>query len=146
MLPQTNPLPYMLLFLHASTLWRNIQHVRNRPISQQRAFLMGSVRMSQLQGVNEIELARMMEDQAARFDSMGRLQKRNFILQQLLTRVQGLSDEDFESAFATFSSMVSTLELRRKKLEDEKEKANSKPKDLIQEVNKKVTQNRGTII
>jgi hypothetical protein len=146
MLPQTSPLPYMLLFLHASTLWRNIQHVRNRPISQQRAFLMGSVRMSQLQGVNEIELARMMEDQAARFDSMGRLQKRNFILQQLLTRVQGLSDEDFESAFATFSSMVSTLELRRKKLEDEKEKANSKPKDLIQEVNKKVTQNRGTII
>ena len=146
MLPQTNPLPYMLLFLHASTLWRNIQHVRNRPISQQRAILMGSVRMSQLQGVNEIELARMMEDQAARFDSMGRLQKRNFILQQLLTRVQGLSDEDFESAFATFSSMVSTLELRRKKLEDEKEKANNKPKDLIQEVNKKVTQNRGTII
>jgi hypothetical protein len=146
MLPQTNPLPYMLLFLHASTLWRNIQHVRNRPISQQRAILMGSVRMSQLQGVNEIELARMMEDQAARFDSMGRLQKRNFILQQLLTRVQGLSDEDFESAFATFSSMVSTLELRRKKLEDEKEKANNKPKDLFQEVNKKVTQNRGTII
>jgi hypothetical protein len=146
MLPQTNPLPHMLLFLHASTLWRNIQHVRNRPISQQRAILMRSVRMSQLQGVNEIELARMMEDQAARFDSMGRLQKRNFILQQLLTRVQGLSDEDFESAFATFSSMVTTLELRRKKLEDEKEKANSKPKDLIQEVNKKVTQNRGTII
>jgi hypothetical protein len=146
MLPQTNPLPYMLLFLHASTLWRNIQHVRNRPISQQRAILMGSVRMSQLQGVNEIELARMMEDQAARFDSMGRLQKRNFILQQLLTRVQGLSDEDFESAFATFSSMVSTLELRRKKLEDEKEKANNKPKDLFKEVNKKVTQNRGTII
>jgi hypothetical protein len=146
MLPQTNPLPHMLLFLHASTLWRNIQHVRNRPISQQRAILMRSVRMSQLQGVNEIELARMMEDQAARFDSMGRLQKRNFILQQLLTRVQGLSDEDFESAFATFSSMVTTLELRRKKLEDEKEKANNKPKDLIQEVNKKVTQNRGTII
>jgi hypothetical protein len=146
MLPQTNPLPYMLLFLHASTLWRNIQHVRNRPISQQRAILMGSVRMSQVTGVNAIELARMMEDQAARFDSMGRLQKRNFILQQLLTRVQGLSDEDFESAFATFSSMVSTLELRRKKLEDEKEKANNKPKDLIQEVNKKVTQNRGTTI
>ena len=146
MLPQTNPLPHMLLFLHASTLWRNIQHVRNRPISQQRAILMGSVRMSQVTGVNAIELARMMEDQAARFDSMGRLQKRNFILQQLLTRVQGLSDEDFESAFATFSSMVSTLELRRKKLEDEKEKANNKPKDLIQEVNKKVTQNRGTII
>ena len=146
MLPQTNPLPHMLLFLHASTLWRNIQHVRNRPISQQRAILMGSVRMSQVTGVNAIELARMMEDQAARFDSMGRLQKRNFILQQLLTRVQGLSDEDFESAFATFSSMVSTLELRRKKLEDEKEKANNKPKDLIQEVNKKVTQNRGTTI
>jgi hypothetical protein len=146
MLPQTNPLPYMLLFLHASTLWRNIQHVRNHPISQQRAILMGSVRMSQVTGVNAIELARLMEDQAARFDSMGRLQKRNFILQQLLTRVQGLSDEDFESAFATFSSMVSTLELRRKKLEDEKEKANNKPKDLIQEVNKKVTQNRGTTI
>ena len=107
---------------------------------------MGSVRMSQVTGVNEIELARMMEDQAARFDSMGRLQKRNFILQQLLTRVQGLSDEDFESAFATFSSMVSTLELRRKKLEDEKEMANKKPKDLIQEVNKRVTQNRGTTI
>jgi len=146
MLPQTNPLPHMQLSLHASTLWRSIQHARNRPIPQQRAILMGSVRMSQVQGVNEIELARMMEDQAARFDSMGRLQKRNFILQQLLTRVQGLSDEDFESAFATFSSMVSTLELRRKKLEGEKEKANSKPKDIIQEINKKVTQNRGTII
>ena len=144
MLPQTNPLPHMLLFLHASSLWRNIQHAENLPIPQQRVNLMGSLRMSH--GVNEIELARMMEDQAARFDSMGRLQKRNFILQQLLTRVQGLSDEDFESAFATFSSMVSTLELRRKKLEDERAKANSKPKDIVQEVNKKVTQNRGTII
>jgi hypothetical protein len=98
------------------------------------------------QGFNELELARMMEDQAARCDSLGRLQKRNFILQQLLSKVQGLSDEDFESAFATFSSMVETLEARRRKTEEEREKAKSKPKDLIQEVNRKVTQNRGTTI
>lgn len=97
-------------------------------------------------GLSELELTRMMEDQAARCDSMGRLQKRNFILQQLLTRVQGLSDEDFESAFATFSSMVTTLEARRKKIEEEKEKQNNRPKDLMQEVNKKITQNRGTTI
>lgn len=88
----------------------------------------------------------MMEDQAARFDSMSRMQKRNYILQQLLTQVQGLSDEDFESAFATFSSMVTTLEARRKKKEQEKDRENSKPKDLLSEVSKKVTQSRGTTI
>jgi hypothetical protein len=95
---------------------------------------------------DETELARMMEDQAARFDSMSRMQKRNYILQQLLTQVQGLSDEDFESAFATFSSMVTTLEARRKKKEQEKDRENSKPKDLLSEVSKKVTQSRGTTI
>ncbi len=98
------------------------------------------------QSFDENELARLMDDQAARFDSMGRLQKRNYILQQLLTRVQGLSDEDFESAFATFSSMVTTLEARRKKREEDKERENSRPKDLMAEVSKKVTQNRGTTI
>jgi len=98
------------------------------------------------QSFDENELARLMDDQAARFDSMGRLQKRNYILQQLLTRVQGLSDEDFESAFATFSSMVTTLEARRKKREEDKERENSRPKDLMSEVSKKVTQNRGTTI
>jgi hypothetical protein len=96
--------------------------------------------------VSETELARAMEDQAARFDSMGRLQKRNFILQQLLSRVQGLSDEDFESAFATFSSMVATLETRRKKKEEAKDKENAKNADVISEVNKRVSQNRGTTI
>jgi hypothetical protein len=95
---------------------------------------------------DEAELARVMDDQAARFASMSRLQKRNYILQQLLTRVQGLSDDDFESAFATFSSMVTTLEARRKKNDEEKERENSKPKDLMAEVTKKVTQNRGTTI
>jgi hypothetical protein len=92
------------------------------------------------------ELARAMDDQAARFASMSRMQKRNYILQQLLSQVQGLSDEDFESAFATFSSMVTTLEARRRKKEEEKEKESSKPKDLLQEVSKKVTQSRGTTI
>ncbi|MFZ9520124.1 MAG: hypothetical protein ACO3A4_06565 [Silvanigrellaceae bacterium] len=96
--------------------------------------------------VSEMELARAMEDQAARFESMGRLQKRNFILQQLLTRVQGLSDEDFESAFATFSSMVTTLEARRKKNEEAKEKENAKNTDIINEVGKRVSQSRGTTI
>ncbi|NBW82305.1 hypothetical protein EBR21_11180 [bacterium] len=96
--------------------------------------------------VNEMELARAMEDQAARFDSMGRLQKRNFILQQLLTKVQGLSDEDFESAFATFSSMVATLEARRKKKEEAIEKENAKNTDILKEVNKRVNQNRGTTV
>lgn len=98
------------------------------------------------ESVSAIELARAMEDQAARFESMGRLQKRNYILQQLLARVQGLSDEDFESAFATFSSMVTTLEARRKKKEEEKEKENSRPKDVMGEVSRKLTQNRGTTI
>lgn len=95
--------------------------------------------------LNETELARLMDDQAARMDAMGRLQKRNFILQQLLARVQGLSDEDFESAFATFSSMVSTLESKRRKQEEEKEKLNGKPKDLLKEVGDKATHNRGKI-
>ncbi|NBO37300.1 hypothetical protein EBU99_01820 [bacterium] len=98
------------------------------------------------QGFNEIELARTMDDQAARFDSMGRLQKRNFILQQLLSKVQGLSDEDFESAFATFSSMVTTLEAKRRRTDEEKAKNQEKPKDLMSEVNRKISQNRGTTI
>ena len=93
--------------------------------------------------LNETEIARMMDDQAARIDSMGRLQKRNFILQQLLSRVQGLSDEDFESAFATFSSMIATLEAKRKKVEEEKERLNGKPKELLQEITKSPNQNRG---
>lgn len=93
--------------------------------------------------LNETELARLMDDQAARMDAMGRLQKRNFILQQLLARVQGLSDEDFESAFATFSSMVSTLESKKRKQEEEKERLNGKPKDILKEVGDKVTHSRG---
>lgn len=96
------------------------------------------------QSFNEIEIARAMEDQAARFDSMGRVQRRNFILQKLLSQVQGLSDEDFESAFATFSSMVIALEAKRKSKEEEREKEKSKPRDILGEVNRKVTQNRGT--
>lgn len=98
------------------------------------------------QDFSEIELARSMEDLAARVDSLGRYQKRNYILQQLLAKVQGLSDEDFESAFATFSSVVTSLEARRKKIQDERENDKNKPKDLIKEVNKKVTQSRGTTI
>ncbi|MEN9809856.1 MAG: hypothetical protein RLZZ488_1423 [Pseudomonadota bacterium] len=96
--------------------------------------------------INETEIARVMDDQAARFDSMGRLQRRNFVLQQLLSKVQGLSDEDFESAFATFSSMVTALEARRRKQDEEKEKESSKPKDLLREVEMKVSQNRGSTI
>lgn len=97
-------------------------------------------------GFNALELERMMNDQAARCDSMGRLQRRNSILQQLLSRVQGLSDEDFETAFDTFASLISTLESKRRKSDDEREKDDQKPRDLLREVNAKVTQNRGTTI
>ncbi|MEY4066364.1 MAG: hypothetical protein RIR26_2572 [Pseudomonadota bacterium] len=93
--------------------------------------------------LNETDLARLMDDQAVRIDSVGRLQKRNFILQQLLSRVQGLSDEDFESAFTTFSSMIATLEAKRKKAEEEKERLKGRPKELIQELSHGSTQNRG---
>lgn len=97
-------------------------------------------------GFSALELERMMKDQAARCDSMGRLQKRNSILQQLLSRVQGLSDEDFETAFDTFASLISTLESKRRKTDEEREKDDHKPRDLLREVNMKVSQNRGTTI
>ncbi|MEY2987157.1 MAG: hypothetical protein RJB13_678 [Pseudomonadota bacterium] len=97
-------------------------------------------------GFNALELERMMSDQAARCDSMGRVQKRNSILQQLLSRVQGLSDEDFETAFETFQSLIATLETKRRKSDESREKDDQKPRDLIREVNAKVNQSRGTTI
>jgi hypothetical protein len=97
-------------------------------------------------GFSALELERMMDDQAARSDSMGRVLKRNSILQQLLSRVQGLSDEDFETAFETFTSLISTLESKRRKSDDAREKDEQKPRDLIREVNAKVSQSRGTTI
>ena len=97
-------------------------------------------------GFSALELERMMDDQAARSDSMGRVLKRNTILQQLLSRVQGLSDEDFETAFETFTSLISTLESKRRKSDDAREKDEQKPRDLIREVNAKVSQSRGTTI
>jgi len=95
---------------------------------------------------DELELVRMMDDQAVRYDSLGRLHKRNVLLQQLLSKVQVLSDEDFDSAITMFASMVSSMEERRKSKEDNKDKLNSKSRDLLGEVNRKVTQNRGTTI
>ena len=97
-------------------------------------------------GFSALELERMMDDQAACSDSMGRVLKRNSILQQLLSRVQGLSDEDFETAFETFTSLISTLESKRRKSDDAREKDEQKPRDLIREVNAKVSQSRGTTI
>ncbi|MEY2988129.1 MAG: hypothetical protein RJB13_1650 [Pseudomonadota bacterium] len=97
-------------------------------------------------GFNALEIERAMNDQASRCDSMGRLQKRNVILQQLLSRVQGLSDEDFAAAFDTFSSLVETLEAKRRKAENGREKEGQKPRDLLHDVNVKVNQSRGTTI
>jgi hypothetical protein len=42
--------------------------------------------------------------------------------------------------------MVATLEARRKKKEEAKDKENAKNTDIINEVNKRVSQNRGTTI
>jgi len=97
-------------------------------------------------GFSALELERMMNDQAARCDSLGRLQKRNSILQQLLSRVQGLSDEDFETAFETFASLISTLESKRRKVDEARDKDEQRPRDLLHEVNGKVSQSRGTTI
>lgn len=98
------------------------------------------------QSISESEIARAMDDQAARLDGLGRLQRRNFLIQQIFSQIQGLADEDFESACSAFSSIITTFESRRTKKEEDKARLNSKSKDIIHEVNRKANQNRGTTI
>ncbi len=79
--------------------------------------------------INETDLARHMEDQAARAESSGIAQKKFTNFQKLITKVYSLSDKEFDIAFSTLESMLESFNNKKKEtnkndnLEKNKEKS-----------------------
>ncbi len=80
-------------------------------LSLEKILLRGKIRkmFDKPQIIEEIDIERHMNDNASRFERNSFVQKRYNYMQNLLMRVQGLSDKDFETACLTFESIVDTF-------------------------------------
>ena len=67
--------------------------------------------------IDEIDLARHMDDNASRVEMVSLLQKRFSYMQRFLLKAQALSDKDFETAFSTFESAIEVLNHKKQKNE-----------------------------
>lgn len=65
--------------------------------------------------ISELEIQRFLTDQSARVDWMSPCQKRQASVQRLLSKIQLLTESDFEAAFGTMESIVDGIQLKRGK-------------------------------
>lgn len=67
--------------------------------------------------INEIELARLMADQATRTEYCAHLQRRQVAMQTLMAKIQTLSDSEFEAAYGTLESLIENYNAKKLKRE-----------------------------
>ena len=72
---------------------------------------------------SEIDLQRMMADQATRAECGAQLHRRQSAMQNLMAKIHCLSDSEFEAAFGTLESLIENY--NQKKLKQEKKPARS---------------------
>lgn len=73
--------------------------------------------MSHDPNLTEIDLQRLMADQATRVGYCAQLQKRMTAMQHLMAKIQSLSDSEFESAFGTLESIIENYNAKKLKKE-----------------------------
>ena len=67
-----------------------------------------------VQTIDANDIERHMNEQACRAEMVCFSNKRYSYVQKILLKAEPLSDKDFETAFATFESLVQSLYTRRK--------------------------------
>ncbi|WGL61068.1 hypothetical protein QEJ31_05600 [Pigmentibacter sp. JX0631] len=87
--------------------------------------------------INETDLERHMNDQAARAESAGIAQKKFFNFQKLITKVYSLSDKEFDIAFSTLETMLENFNNKKKETEKENKLDKQKEKSIEILTNKK---------
>ncbi|MGY3802771.1 hypothetical protein ACWNT8_01705 [Pigmentibacter ruber] len=87
--------------------------------------------------INETDLERHMNDQAARAESAGIAQKKFSNFQKLVTKVYSLSDKEFDIAFSTLESMLENFNNKKKEIEKENKQDKQKEKSIEILTNKK---------
>ena len=65
--------------------------------------------------INEIELQRLMADQATRAEYCAQLHKRHSAMQTLMSKIQTLSDSEFETAYGTLESLILNYNTKKAK-------------------------------
>lgn len=74
--------------------------------------------MTQEPNFTEVDLQRLMADQASRVECTAQLQRRYVAMQNLVAKIHSLSDSEFEAAYGTLESMIENY--NAKKLQKEK--------------------------
>ena len=80
--------------------------------------------MEALKDISEIDLFRHMTDEASRFQVGSRMHSRSLVVQRLMSKIQCLTDGEFETAISALESMVEGYNIR-KKSDDKKSRNNS---------------------
>lgn len=65
--------------------------------------------------INEIELQRLMSDHATRAEFCAQLHKRHSAMQVLMSKIQTLTDSEFETAYGTLESLIQNYNAKKAK-------------------------------